>query len=62
MGNGNELKQQLRGQQYRYVDRRSLFPPETKEEYYNSVTRQVKNLLQLNGGGAVKKIFDLGKN
>lgn len=28
-------------QQYKYLDRRSLFPPETKEEYYNGVLRQV---------------------
>lgn len=42
MGNCNELKQmRAQQQQYRYVDRRSLFPPETKEEYYNGVMRQV---------------------
>lgn len=41
MGNCNELKQMRAQQQYRYVDRRSLFPPETKEEYYNGAMRQV---------------------
>lgn len=38
---GGELKQ-MRQPQYKWVDRKSLFPPETKEEYFNGVHRQVK--------------------
>lgn len=48
-GNCNDKKllrlPQQQQQQYKYLDRRSLFPPETKEEYYSGV-RQV-NLINL---------------
>ena len=40
MMNCGESKQ-IRQPQYKWVDRKSLFPPETKEEYFNSAHRQV---------------------